>query len=86
MIDKVYGTAKNYYAQVLLEECKYAVWKKKLEDITDNMEIYSDDSDEENCDKESKVCNVFFYSWCRKFYHSYILWKKLLCLKNPIWV
>ena len=41
LIDSVYRTAKNYYPQVFLEECKYVVKEKKmLEYITD--EISSD--------------------------------------------
>ena len=29
LIDSVFRTGKNYYLQVLLEECKYVVKKKK---------------------------------------------------------
>ena len=54
MIDSVYKTGKNYYPQAILEECKYVVKEKKMpEYITDNIEIFSDDSDEENSDKEN---------------------------------
>ena len=54
MIDSVYKTGKNYYPQAILEECKYVVKEKKMpEYITDDIEIFSDDSDEENSDKEN---------------------------------
>ena len=40
---------------MFVEECKYIVKEKKIpENITVDMEIYSDDSDEEN-----NVYNVF---------------------------
>ena len=32
LIDSVYRTGKNYYPQVFLEECKYAVKEKKIPD------------------------------------------------------
>ena len=45
-------TAKNYYPQVLLEECKYFAKEKKMpEYITNNIKISCDgreDFDEEN--------------------------------------
>ena len=56
MIDSVYKIDKNYYPQVFLEECKYVVQeKKKSKFITDNIEIYSDDSDEENSNEENEI-------------------------------
>ena len=49
LIDSVYKKDKNYYPQAFLEECKYVVKeKKKAKFITDNLEIFSDDYDEEN--------------------------------------
>ena len=52
-MDSVYKKDENYY-QVFLEECKYAVKKKKKSKfITDNIEISSDDSDEENSNEEN---------------------------------
>ena len=51
MIDSVFRTDKNYYPQVILEECKYIVKEKKIpEYITEKIEIFSDDSDRENSD------------------------------------
>ena len=53
MIDSAFRTGTNYYSQVFVEECKYAVKEKKmLEDITDDIEISSDDYDREDSDEE----------------------------------
>ena len=53
LIDSVYKTGKNYYPQLFLEECKYVVKEKKMpEYITDNIEISSNASDEENSDNK----------------------------------
>ena len=54
----VFRTGKNYYPQVLLEECKCVVKEKKIRKyIIDNIKISSDsdreNSDEENSDKET---------------------------------
>ena len=55
MTDSVFRTGKNYYPQVLLEQFKYVVKEKKMpEYITDDIEIFSDDSDEENSDKTNE--------------------------------
>ena len=49
MIDSLYKKDKNYYPQVLLEECKYVVKeKKKSKFVTDHIENSTDDSDKEN--------------------------------------
>ena len=54
LIDSVLRTGNNYYPQVLLEEFKYVVKKKKMpEYITNNIEISSDDSDREVYDEEN---------------------------------
>ena len=58
LIDSVSKTGKNYYSQVLLEECKYVVREKKIPKyIIDNIENSFDSdremSDEENSDKET---------------------------------
>ena len=29
MIDSVFGTGKNYYPQIFLEECAYVIYEKK---------------------------------------------------------
>ena len=52
MIDSVFQTAKNYYLQVFLEECKYLVKEKTiLEYFSGEIEISFDDSDREDSDK-----------------------------------
>ena len=58
MINSVFRTGKNYFPQVLLEECKYAVKEKKIPKyITEDIEVSSDsdrkDFDEENSDEEN---------------------------------
>ena len=60
LIDSIFRTGKNYYSQVLLEECKYIVKEKKIpEYITDDIELSSDsdrdDSDEENSNEQNSV-------------------------------
>ena len=55
-IDSVYRTNKNYYHQMFLEECKFAVKEKKMpEYITDDIEISYNDSDWEDSDEENHV-------------------------------
>ena len=52
MIDFAFRAGKNYYPQVLLEECKYVVKEKKIATyIVDNIGI-SSDSDGENSEEE----------------------------------
>ena len=58
MINSLFKTGKNYYPQVVLEECKYVVKEKKISEyITDEIEISSDsdrdDSDEEISNEEN---------------------------------
>ena len=54
LIDSVFRTGKNYYPQVFIEECKYVVKEKKMHEyITNDIEIFSDDSDKENSDEEN---------------------------------
>ena len=43
---------KNYYPQAFLEECKYVVKNKMTKFINDELEVSSDDSDQEVCDDE----------------------------------
>ena len=46
LIDFVFKMGKNYYQQVVLEECKYIVKEKKISKfITNELEISSDESD-----------------------------------------
>ena len=54
LIDSVIKMGKNYFSQIFLEECKYIVKERKMTTyITDDLEIYSDDSGEENLKKTS---------------------------------
>ena len=54
MINSVFRACRNYYSQVFFEECKYIVEEKKIpEYIIDDIEIYSDGSDEELSDEEN---------------------------------
>ena len=47
LIASVYIKDKNYYPQVFLEKCENVAREKKTSNfITDDIEIYSDDSDE----------------------------------------
>ena len=53
LLDSVFRTGKNYYPQVLLEECKYVFQEKKIPKyIIDDIEI-SSDSDRENSDEKN---------------------------------
>ena len=53
LIDSVFRTGKNYYPQVFLEECKYAVKEKKIPKyIIDDIGI-SSDPNRENSDEEN---------------------------------
>ena len=54
LTDSVYKEDKNYYPQVFLEECKYVAKEEKMYKlITDNIEIPSDDFDEEKFNEEN---------------------------------
>ena len=51
MLDSIFMTAKNYYPEVFLEECKYIIKERKIHKyIIDDVEI-SSDSDEEIIEK-----------------------------------
>ena len=53
MIDSVFRSGKNYCPQVFLEECKLEVKEQKMPvHITDDMEIFSNDSDRKDSDEE----------------------------------
>ena len=53
LIDSVYGTSKKY-PHVFLEKCKFVVKINKMPGyITDEIEISSNDSDEENFNEEN---------------------------------
>ena len=48
MLDSVIKARKKYYAQILLEECKYEQEKMQMENLTDDLEkSLSDDSNDE---------------------------------------
>ena len=56
LIDRICRKYKNYYPQVFLEECEYEKKKKDKKTskfITDNIDIYPDDSDKEGSHKEN---------------------------------
>ena len=53
LIDSVFRTDENYYPQVFLEECKCGRENKMLEHITNEIEIFSDDSDEKNSNEQN---------------------------------
>ena len=48
LIDSVFKMSKNYHPQAFLEECKYVLKKNKMgKFINKELEIFSDESDEE---------------------------------------
>lgn len=52
--DFVFKMRRNYYPQVFLKECKYIAKEKKSKYTSDDLEIYSYDSDEEVSDEANK--------------------------------
>ena len=53
-LNSVIKMGKNYYRQTLLEECKYTLTKKKIEDlITDDF----DSSSESDCESDGESGN-----------------------------
>ena len=65
LIASVYIKDKNYYPQVFLEKCENVAREKKTSNfITDDIEIYSDDSDEK-IQMKKKVMRItsFFKGW-----------------------
>ena len=63
LIASVYIKDKNYYLQVFLEKYDYVVREKKMSNfISDNIEIYSDDSDDSDEKiemRKTKYINLF---------------------------
>ena len=54
MLDSVFVTGNNYYPQVFLEECKYAIKEKKIHnDIIDDVKLLSDSDEETLLEKNS---------------------------------
>ena len=46
VLDFVIRVSKNYYPQTLLEECKYAIRKNKMENlINDDLDVSSSDNE-----------------------------------------
>ena len=55
MIDSVIGVNRKYYPQTLLEECKYAIKKNKMDNlINDDLILSSSDESYNESDNESK--------------------------------
>ena len=51
LTDSVHRKDKDFYPQLILEECKYVAKEKNMSNyITDDINISSDDSDRENLD------------------------------------
>ena len=70
LIDFVFKMGKNYYQQVLLEECKYIVKEKKISKfITDELEISSDESDYYDHPDEKYIKTKYLTSQLSRFYH-----------------
>ena len=54
MLDSVIRVNKNYYPQVLLEECKYKTKKNKMVNlINDNFDTSSSDESDNGSDNKS---------------------------------
>ena len=54
LIDSIFRTGRNYFPQIILEECKHVIKEKEMPKyITDDLEIsFDENSDEENYSKE----------------------------------
>ena len=72
LIDSVYRKDKNYYPQVILEKHNFIVIEKKMSNINDNIDIYSDEevysynvySDEEySDDSNEEYSDGIFRGW-----------------------
>ena len=59
MLDSVIRVNKKYYPQTLLEECKYVIKKKKMENLInhDLTLSSSDDSDNESDEGDNESDN-----------------------------
>ena len=54
MLDSVIRANKKFYPQTLLEECKYVIRKKKMENlINTNLNLSSSDESDNDNDNES---------------------------------
>ena len=71
LLDSVFRTGKNYYLQVFLEECKYAVKRKKIPKyIIGDIEIPLD-SARENSDEESLIEKILIKKFPMKKIKKY---------------
>ena len=59
MLDSVIKVNKKYYPQILLEECKFEIKKKRMENfINDNLDpSLSDESDEYDNETDNDESN-----------------------------
>ena len=53
MLDSVITVNKKYYPQTLLEECKYAIRKNKMENIDDDLDLRASDESDNEIDNET---------------------------------
>ena len=54
MLDSVIRVNKKYYPQTVLEECKYAIKKNKMDNlINDDLDLNSSDESDNESDNES---------------------------------
>ena len=59
MLDSVIIVNKNYYPKTLLEECKYAIRKNKMENLINNdLDLCSSDNESDN-ESDNKSNNKF---------------------------
>ena len=72
--------SKNYYPQVLLEECKYVVKKNIPKHIIDDIEIFSDLDTENSYEENSDIETFDEETFERKTLMKKILMKKIFFL------
>ena len=86
MIDSVYRKDKDYYRQVLLDECKYVVKERKMSKfITDDIEISSDDSNRENSDEENSNEENSIYNFFSRKYNKFLFFRLYNFFLEKIW-
>ena len=87
MLNSVYRKDDKYYPQAFLEECKYVINQKKKsikEIFTDDVEIFSDNSDKENSDKENPAEENQIYHLLRKYNFPLEIIRNFLILELKI--
>ena len=80
MIDSVFRTGRNYYPQVILEECRFVIEKKMPEYIIGDIESSYGNSAREDSDKiliKKILMKKIRYRMSQMIY-SYILWTKVI--------